>query len=156
MVPAQTSSPGSGQDGTSQRAFEDAGQWSSVQRYLARALLQVLIPATAAVAGLGIVMSMVPEFYLERLVVGAIFMAATLPPWRLYRRGEYLPGIRVLLVSLYLVCVGAVLFSGGIYEPAYIAMFALLVMSVWFVPRSVVLLFLAAFLVLGALQARRL
>lgn len=120
-----------------------------MQRYLARALLQVLIPATAAVAGLGIVMSMVPEFYLERLVVGAIFMAATLPPWRLYRRGEYLPGIRALLVSLYLVCVGAVLFSGGIYEPAYIAMFAVLVMSVWFVPRSVLLLFLAAFLVLG-------
>ena len=124
-------------------------EWEQVTEYAARELLRVFIPSTAVCSCIAVVLSIVPSFYPERLIVGCAFGSTILLPWIHYRRGDVFKGLTYLLTSLFAVCVGGVLFSGGIFEPAYIALLALLVMSAWFVSTRFVIWFIVGFLGLG-------
>ena len=121
--------------------------------YVADDLLRRFIPAVIIGAAVAVVLSAIPPFYPERLLIGVAFGSTVGLPWLFYRRGDPLRGITWLVTSLAAVSIGGVLFTGGIFEPAYVVLIALLTMAVWFISRRAVVLYVLSFLGLGLLTS---
>ncbi len=128
--------------------------WEEIRRYIARALLRVFIPCMVFVALTVGILSSIPTLYPERLAVAVATGLGAIVPWIYRRRNKNLRGLAWALSSILLITVGGVLFTGGLFEPAYVAMLALLAMGAWFVSNRAIAAYVVAFFTLGLITTQ--
>jgi signal transduction histidine kinase/CheY-like chemotaxis protein len=124
-------------------------EWDRVRTYVADYLLRVFIPTIAIISALAGVLTTTSSWEPEHLLIEIGFGSTVLLPWFFYRRGDPLRGIASLVIGLTVASVATVLFTGGIFEPAYLVLIAILTMAAWFFSNRAVALFVLSFLGLG-------